>query len=318
MRVYLLIAAIATQTLAAAPALAQSCNFSITTLDFGNINLAANTAFTSTASFSASCTGTANSVVRVCPNIDAGSGGTASGDPRVLVNGGQSLNFNMFQDGGYASVWGSNLWGFAGSFPSPTIDITLDSGGSGNAARTIYGRIPPGQRTLLSGAYTSSFAGGQTTMAYDYSTVGTCATIGASHGTTAAFTVSANNVTTCTVSASTVNFGSSGVLQAALDATGTISVVCTNAAPYTIALDGGMAAAADPTQRKMTRSSEEIIYGLYQNAGRNQPWGDLAGATVAGTGTGLSQNFTVYGRVPAQTTPSPGTYSDTVVVTLNY
>ena len=52
---------------------------------------------------------------------------------------------------------------------------------------------------------------------------------------------------------------------------------------------------------------------------RTQPWGNSSGViTAAGTGSGLAQSLTVYGRVPAQTTPSPGAYTDTVVVTLTY
>jgi outer membrane usher protein len=39
---------------------------------------------------------------------------------------------------------------------------------------------------------------------------------------------------------------------------------------------------------------------------------------VASTGNGASQPFTVYGRVPPQTTPTPGAYSDTVTVTVTY
>jgi spore coat protein U-like protein len=319
MRVSCLIAIALTWALTQTPANAQSCNFSISNLDFGSINLASNTTFTSTASLSVSCTGTANSTMRVCPNIDAGSGGTTSGDPRFLLNGGQPLNYNLFQDGAYTAVWGSYLWGYSGSFPSPTIDITLNGSGIGNGTRTIYGKISAGQQTLAAGAYASGFVGGQTTMAYDYATFGTCATIGSNHGTSAAFTVSATNISTCSVSATTMNFGSSGVLQSALEATGNIAVTCTNSAPYTIALDGGNAAASDPTQRQMARASETITYGLYRNTSYTQPWGDSAGVNVAsGTGTGLTQNYTVYGRVPAQLTPSPGTYTDTVVVTLNY
>ncbi|MGN8543862.1 spore coat protein U domain-containing protein [Bradyrhizobium sp. 13971] len=42
------------------------------------------------------------------------------------------------------------------------------------------------------------------------------------------------------------------------------------------------------------------------------------GSTVPGTGTGLAQNLAVYGRVLPQGTPSPGVYSDTVVVTVTY
>nr|WP_281033880.1 spore coat protein U domain-containing protein [Mesorhizobium sp. M4B.F.Ca.ET.049.02.1.2] len=36
------------------------------------------------------------------------------------------------------------------------------------------------------------------------------------------------------------------------------------------------------------------------------------------TGVGTAQNLTVYGRVPPQTTPSPGVYTDTVIVTVTY
>jgi spore coat protein U-like protein len=69
----------------------------------------------------------------------------------------------------------------------------------------------------------------------------------------------------------------------------------------------------------MSQASQNITYGLYRDSARAQPWGDSAGTnTAAGTGSGLAQTVTVYGRVPAQTTPSPGTYSDTVVVTISY
>jgi spore coat protein U-like protein len=304
---------------AASPALAQSCNFSISNLDFGTINVTANTPFTSTATYSASCTGTANRTVRTCPNIDAGSGGTTSGSPRFLLNGGTQLNFNLYQDGSYTSVWGSNLWGFAGSYPSPTIDVALNGSGIGTVSQTIYGQVWSGQQTVPAGSYASSFSGTQASVAYAYSTVGTCATIGSSHATSAPFTVTATNATICSVAASTLNFGSAGVLRAAIDATGSVTVTCTNALPYTIALDGGLSGATNPTQRVMSQGLQNVTYGLYRDSPRAQPWGDSVGTnTVAGTGTGLAQTLTVYGRVPAQTTPSPGTYSDTVVVTISY
>ena len=156
-------------------------------------------------------------------------------------------------------------------------------------------------------------------MAYAYSTTGTCATIGSSHATSASFSVTATNATNCMVSASPLNFGSTGVLRAALDGASSVSVTCTSAAPYTVALGGGLSGATDPTQRKMTQAAAQVTYGLYQDSGRTLPWGDSVGVnTMAGTGTGLAQSFTVYGRVPAQTTPAPGTYSDTVVMTASY
>jgi spore coat protein U-like protein len=304
---------------APAPASAQSCSFTISNLVFGTVNLTANTSFTSTAAYMASCTGTPNTTVRTCPNIDVGSGGSNSGSPRFLANGGTQLNFNLYQDGSYASVWGSNLWGFAGSYPSPTIDVIINSGGSGNASQTIYGQVWAGQQTLPAGLYASSFSGTQASVAYAYSTAGTCATIGSSHATSAPFTVTATNGTNCSVNASTLNFGSVGVLRSALDGTGSITVTCTNALPYTIALDGGLSGATSPTQRVLTNASQQVTYGLYRDSSRLQPWGNSVGTnTAAGTGSGLAQTLTVYGRVPPQNTPVPGTYSDTVVVTISY
>lgn len=305
--------------LLASPAAAQSCTFTISNLDFGSINLSANTTFTSTATYQASCTGTANATVRTCPNVDVGSGGSTTGSPRFLLNGGNSLSFNLYQDSGYSSVWGSNLWGFAGSYPSPTVDVALNGSGTGSALVTMFGQVWAGQPTLPAGLYSSSFTGTQSSVAYAYSTVGSCATIGNSHATTAPFTVTATNATICQVSASTLNFGSTGVLRGNLDGTGTITVTCTNSAPYTASLDGGLSGANDPTQRKMTQGAAAITYGLYQDSSHSLPWGSSTGVnTMAGTGTGLAQSFTVYGRVPAQNTPSPGTYSDTVVLTISY
>jgi spore coat protein U domain-containing protein, fimbrial subunit CupE1/2/3/6 len=303
----------------AAPALAQSCSFTISNLDFGTIDLTANAASNVTATYSASCTGTANTTVRTCPNIDVGSGGSTSGSSRFLLNGATQLNFNLYQDGAHSSVWGSNLWGFAGSYPSPTIDVALNGGGSGSASQTIYGQVWPGQQTLPAGLYSSAFSGTQASVAYAYSTVGTCATIGGSHATSAPFTATATNGTHCSVNASNLNFGSVGVLRSAVDATSSVTVTCTNALPYTIALDGGQSGATNPTQRALSQASQHVTYGLYQDSPRAQPWGDSVGTnTAAGTGSGLAQTLTVYGRVPVQNTPSPGTYTDTVVVTISY
>jgi spore coat protein U-like protein len=115
-----------------------------------------------------------------------------------------------------------------------------------------------------------------------------------------------------------LNFGSHGVLSANIDATSQLAVTCTPSTAYTIGLNGGNANAA-PTVRKMAKGAERITYGLYQNAARTQAWGESIGTdTVAATGSGLAQNFTVYGRVPPQASPTAGTYTDTIVVTVTY
>jgi len=69
----------------------------------------------------------------------------------------------------------------------------------------------------------------------------------------------------------------------------------------------------------MSFSSANLTYGLYRDAARTLPWGSTVGTnTTSGTGTGVTQTQTVYGRAAAQTTPPPGTYSDSVVVTVGY
>lgn len=295
-----------------------SCGFTITNLSFGTVDLTLNTTIDSTATFSANCTGNAGTVVRICPNINAGSGGTTTGSPRFMLSGSNQLNFDLYQDAARTVVWGSYLWAYS-SYTAPTIDITLDGGGSGSATATIYGRISSGQQSLPPGSYSSSFSGSNTQIAYAAAGVKTCAGIGNQNATSAAFTASTTYSATCSVSAATLNFGSTGVLAAAVDGTSSLTATCSATTPYAIGLDGGNAGASDPTQRKMSNGGAQITYGLYQNAARSQPWGNSTGTnTVAGTGTGSGQALTVYGRVPTQTTPAPGTYSDSIIATLTY
>ncbi len=295
-----------------------SCGFTITNLSFGTVDLTLNTAFDITATLSANCTGDAGVVVRVCPNINAGSGGTTTGSPRFMLSGSDKLNFDLYQDASRTVVWGSYLWAYS-SYTAPTIDITLNGGGTGSATATIYGRISAGQQALPPSSYSSSFSGSNTQIAYAAATSGTCAAIGNTNATSASFTASAGYSAICSVSAATLSFGSAGVLSAALDGTTSLTTTCSAATPYTIGLDGGNAGASDPTRRKMSYGGSQITYGLYQNTARSQPWGSTNGTnTVSGTGSGSGQPITVYGRVPAQTTPAPGTYSDSIIATLTY
>ena len=242
---------------------------------------------------------------------------SASGDPRYMLKGANQLQFNLFRNGAYTNVWGSHFWGKPPTPPQPR--VTLNGAGTGTRTRRMRYEIFAGQSTLPAGTYSTSFAGGHTLVAYAYNSVGNCAAIGATNGVQVPFTVQATNTGSCTVSASTLNFGSQGVLDANVDAANTIDIVCTQDAAYTIGLDGGLSGASDPELRKMTKASEEITYGIYSDAGRSTPWGDSVGTnTVSGIGNGLTQSYTGYGRVPPQTSPSPGDYTDTIVVTVTY
>ena len=296
-----------------------TCTFTITNLNFGTVDLTTNATVDTTATFSANCSGGSSGAnARICPNINAGSGGVGSGgNPRFMLNGTNQLNYNLYQNSARTTIWGSYLWSSPSVTP-PTINITLNGSGAGSTSATIFGRISAAQQTLPPGTYTSSFSGTQTQIAYQQTSSNSCATIGSTNATSASFTVTATYSSVCHLASTNLNFGSAGVLVSAVAGTSTVTATCSATTPYTVGLNGGNANATDPTQRKMANGAVQVTYGLYQNAAHTSPWGNLSSNWVSGTGSGLAQAATVFGLIPAQTTPAPAIYSDTIVATVTY
>jgi spore coat protein U-like protein len=148
-----------------------------------------------------------------------------------------------------------------------------------------------------------------------------CAQPGQAGTTTGPLTVQASISATCAVNSASMGFGTyNPTLNANFDTTGTISVSCTNATSYNIGLGTGTGTGATTTNRVMMSGSDTISYRIYSDLGRTQNWGNTVGTnTVAGTGTGFMQSFTAYGRITSgQTAARPGSYSDTVTVTVTY
>ena len=139
---------------------------------------------------------------------------------------------------------------------------------------------------------------------------------------TSTFNVKITITAQCLInSASDVLFTTTGVLAANVDQTSSISLNCTNTTPYTVGLSAGTNGGGTVTTRKMKGgpTNELINYALYSDAARTTNWGDTAVlGWQSGTGNGAAQAFTVYGRVPPQTTPTPGNYTDNVTVTVTY
>ncbi len=304
--------------LACEPAQAQTCTFTNTGLDWGNIDLSLGTAFDLTGTFSANCTGIPGLTVRVCPNFNAGSGGVnGTGSERYMLNGASQLRYNIYRNAPRSQVWGSNTWGLPPN--PPTINVALGGGGTGSASQTMWARVFAGQTTLPAGLYTSVFSGTHTQVAYAYSFFGNCNSIGLTNVTNVPFTAQANYPATCSVTATNLDFGSRGILDTVTDSTNTVSVTCTTGAGYTISLNGGSGASGTTTTRTMELGAASVNYTLWKDAGRTQNWGDTGGEIMTGlTGTGAVQNYTVHGRVPVQSTPAPGTYTDTVTITVTY
>ncbi|MDR3414892.1 MAG: spore coat U domain-containing protein [Nevskia sp.] len=143
--------------------------------------------------------------------------------------------------------------------------------------------------------------------------------------TTTTFLVQITLVSSCAVSASTLNFGSSvGLLTSVVNGTTTVSVTCSNTTTYNVGLDAGTVSGSTVASRLMAgttagNTGTTMGFQLYSNAGMTTVWGNTVGTnTVSGTGNGTAQSITVYGQVPAQTTPKPDTYQTTITATVTY
>lgn len=296
------------------PAAAQNCTYSVTPMAYGTVSLSSGAAIDTTATLTASCNGAILSTVMICPNIGDGSGG-GSGGNRTLESGANDLSHQLYSNAGRTTIWGSAVWPY--SPRPPKLTVSLGVLGSGSNSWTIYGRILAGQASTQPGTYSSVFSSGHVSFRVRYNDSSSCnSAIGTASANQPNFTVSATVQPTCTVTTTDVDFGSEGVLDAAVNASGSVRVTCSSGAPWEIDLTvpGGETA----TTRTMSKGAETVTYGLYKDTGRTQPWGDTGTQSMTGTGTGALQNIPVYGRVPPQPTPSAGNYSDTVVVTVTY
>jgi len=152
------------------------------------------------------------------------------------------------------------------------------------------------------------------TMAAPYSATRADATT-----TTATIAVSATVLSLCTVAALPLAFGNYSS-TANSDTSTTVSVVCTNGTSYNVGLDNGTTTGATTAARLMAGSGgNTLTYSLFKDASRTTVWGNTIGTnTTTGTGNGLLQTLTVFGRVPSGQFVAPGGYTDTVTVTLTY
>ncbi len=132
----------------------------------------------------------------------------------------------------------------------------------------------------------------------------------------------------CSVDATALAFGTYDTLAlTATDATGNVSVTCSGLAAisvsYEVALsDGGATTYAG---RRLASGAGALSYQLYSTAARTSVWGNGQEGTVTrGASYSLSvlfnrtDNFPVYGRIPAGQNVAPGTYSDNVTVTVTF
>jgi len=312
------------------------CTATMTNMNFGNVTVINNQNVDITGTVSINCTGAnANQQLRFCIHLCEGSGGMDNTDinPRYMNNT-AGLQYNIFSNSAFTQIWGAretagatycsnaswNIWNLVFS-ASPFADAS----GNYSGAITAYGRVFSGQTAMPAGSYSSSFTStadstSRFALAYRNCCLA-CNTTSSFSVTSAPFTVSANVVAGCTVSAGDLNFGTASLLNSNVDSTSSVSVTCTSGLAYAVALSQGTTTGGTTTTRLMKHAStaSTVPYKMYSDAARTANWGNATSDDVNGSGTGSAVNHTVFGRVPAQAVaPQAGSYSDTVTVTITY
>ncbi|MES2246379.1 MAG: spore coat U domain-containing protein [Pseudomonadota bacterium] len=141
----------------------------------------------------------------------------------------------------------------------------------------------------------------------------------------ASFQVKMTIVKSCSVTAGTTSDISLGtaVLPTATNQTGsnTISVTCSKTTPYNVGLAPSTANSGTVNGTGFMSSatnSDKVPYALYSDSTFGAAWGSTIGTnTVGGTGDGAAASLTVYAK-NTNANFTPGSYADTVTVTVTY
>lgn len=294
---------------------AATCTIDISDLNFGAIDTLSGMGAQSTAQVAIDCDQVSADAtqVTICANLGAGSGGAQAG-LRQVGSGSNSLSYQIFTDAARSIPWGSVDNGALG--PPRTIVLPV-SDTAASATIYLYGTVPAGQSNAAEGSYVSLFTAADATFSYEEGSALDCGIAAGSSEAYGTFSVRGTVAANCLLEAEDINFGTVGLIDTNVDASGDLTITCTPGTGYSVSLDGGLSGASNPEQRLMLSTDGAVTYGLYADAARTAPWGEQSGTLVDGAGSGAQQALPIYGRVPAQAA-QPGNYADTVVVIIAY
>ncbi|MCS5707365.1 spore coat U domain-containing protein [Candidatus Berkiella cookevillensis] len=133
----------------------------------------------------------------------------------------------------------------------------------------------------------------------------------------------------CSIATNSFNFGAYNPLSpTAKDLSGSLSVTCGSllasvSVAYTVSLSTGNSGTY--TQRSMLNGANILNYNFYTDAGRTTIWGNGGGGTsmisnsyILGLLFPRTDNFTIYGRIPALQNVPIGAYTDNIVATVTF
>lgn len=298
---------------------ANSCwNSAVTNVQFGNVGPQGGTAV---GSFVATCqkTWTPNAIptyFRLCLTIPTSSPLSGINPRRMSNNKGSELHYNLFSNPTHTNLIGNSLTGII-----YTSTLTLSQAGAPQASATfpVYGRIVPGQARPAGNYQSQNYA----TIHWVASTTSmppVSACVGANTLQNVYQGAAASWEERCAIlGANDLSFGARDNLAAAVPSQTTLSITCPNGTPWQVGLNNGQNFTGTTRRMRHSTANAWISYGLFQNTARTTAWGNTIGTnTLGGTGNGSTQTLTIYGQTPAQPVSAPGTYQDTITVTLTY
>lgn len=135
----------------------------------------------------------------------------------------------------------------------------------------------------------------------------------------------------CTASASSIAFGVYNPLSTtAATSTGSLRVTCSGSGSGSTNVTVGVSLSAGLSgsyaTRRMFSGANSLDYNIFWSTAYAQVMGDGSGGSFAGSagpftvfaGGTSTATGTMYGRVPAQQDVAPGSYVDTILVTVTY
>jgi spore coat protein U-like protein len=125
----------------------------------------------------------------------------------------------------------------------------------------------------------------------------------------------------CTITTTDLNFGAYDVFATSpADSVGAVRYRCTGNTPsFTISLGTGSSGTFNP--RRMVFGAERLGYNLYLDAAHTSIWGDGTAGTswfMAVAPDSKATNVTIFGRIPPGQDVAAGSYSDAIVVTIQF
>jgi spore coat protein U-like protein len=311
------------------PAWAINCSLSVANVAFGSVSLLGGAAQDVTSTGTITCSGGAALTTYIfCINIYQGS--NANGSQRNMASGALKLPYALYSDPLYSVPWGS----WTGAYLSGGVQVLGASlvTGAISLPVTIYAQIPAGQQAASVGTYMDTLPGSasQTLQYAAYGGAGytACPLTGSAASTAQfGFSAAATIASACTVQSGSLAFASTSVLSATEQGTGSVSVACSGAAPYSVGLGPGTYASGSQRRMYSAVTNNYVAYNLYTDAADTSPWSTTLSATsctngtgtcALGIGSGSYQTVPVYGTVPAQAAAAAGSYADSVTVTVTY